>query len=63
MKLNELLSELQKLSDKGYGDSKVELLCCDDNPINDGGIGINGVFVIDNHPTQAINGIYIDGTA
>ena len=62
MELNELLTELQKLSDRGYGDTKVELLCCDDNPISDGGIEINGVFVIDNHPKREINGIYIDGT-
>lgn len=63
MTLDKLIKQLTALADKGYGSMEVRLLCCDDNPINDDGIPINGAYVILGHPNKNIDGVYIDGTS
>ena len=63
MTLDKLINQLTALADKGFGDMEVRLLCCDDNPINNDGIPINGAYVILGHPNKNVDGVYIDGTS
>ncbi len=63
MTLNKLIKQLTELADKGCGDMEVRLLCCDDDPINNDGIPINGTYVILGHPDESVDGVYIEGTA
>lgn len=62
MTVVKLIGLLQVLADKGHGGDKVQLLCCDDNPINGDGVDIKGVYAITGHPDKGVDGVYIDGT-
>ena len=62
MTVVKLICLLTALADKGHGDDEVQLLCCDDNPINGYGVDIKGEYVITGHPDKGVDGVYIDGT-
>lgn len=62
MTLNKLITQLVELIDKGCGDMEVRLLSCNDNPIENDGIPINGTYAILGHPVKNVDGVYIDGT-
>lgn len=62
MTLDNLIKRLTDLSDQGFGNMEVALLCCDDNPINGDGSLINGAYAIVGHPDKGVDGVYIDGT-
>lgn len=62
MTLNKLIKQLMALADLGFGDTDVNILCCDDNPINGECAPVKGAYVISGHPDKGVDGVYIDGT-
>lgn len=62
MTVGKLIDLLTALYDKGYDDDEVQVLCCDDNPINGEYFDIKGVYAITGHPDKGVDGVYIDGT-
>lgn len=61
MVVKELIKELTKLEKDGLSNCEVRMLTCDDNPLRDEYVEINGVFAINNHKTA--EAVYLDGLA
>ncbi len=62
MTLQKLMAQLILLSNQGFDDEEVRVICCDDNPIKGEYVSVNGVYAITNHPDKEVDGVYIDGT-
>ena len=62
MTVKKLIDKLLEISDAGFSDEEVKMLCCDDNPIQGEYVDINNVYLITRHGDKNVNGVYLDGT-